>query len=558
MSVVYLAINEKANKTWAVKELRKDKRFETGFARERLIAETELLKKLHHPFLPGIADVIEREDNLLIVMDYVEGRSLETLLQEQGALEQEEVVSLGKQLCQVLEYLHRQNPPVIYRDMKPSNIMLQPDGTIKLIDFGTAREWKLQEEQEDTVCLGTPGYAAPEQWGGNGQTDIRTDIYGLGETLYHLLTGHCPEGVFSERKPVYFWNPRLSSGLEEILQRCTKRNPEERYQSCEEVQEALEYYREMDKEHRRARRRKWRMFLTVLVLAVCMGGSSLTAYGKAEKLRKETWQFWMEQALSCESKNGQMEAYARAILTAPGKKEGYLELLDRVFLQRDSDGVIRFTREEDEWLRKLLGREKQGKTCEELLEKERAAYDQVSYRLGLAYFYDYEGKGQKAYALRWLKNAAVSEILPESCTERAKRLAAIANYYARIGQVDKAGDAAVSYLDYWKDLTELTQGNLVLMDNAVTALRMYQECVSQICVRALEFFQAGVTQREMESKLEEIESHLRTDFTEQDQKLPGVQEMMERLAGQMEEAEWQVKAVASYEEVKEKWEKQNR
>lgn len=137
-------------------------------------------------------------------------------------------------------------------------------------------------------------------------------------------------------------------------------------------------------------------------------------------------------------------------------------------------------------------------------------------------------------------------------------MAAIANYYARIGQVDKAGDAAVSYLDYWKDLTELTQGNLVLMDNAVTALRMYQECVSQICVRALEFFQAGVTQREMESKLEEIESHLRTDFTEQDQKLPGVQEMMERLAGQMEEAEWQVKAVAAYEEVKEKWEKQNR
>ena len=122
MSVVYLAINEKANKTWAVKELRKDKRFETGFARERLIAETELLKKLHHPFLPGIADVIEREDNLLIVMDYVEGRSLETLLQEQGALEQEEVVSLGKQLCQVLEYLHRQNPPVIYRDMKKTGI----------------------------------------------------------------------------------------------------------------------------------------------------------------------------------------------------------------------------------------------------------------------------------------------------------------------------------------------------------------------------------------------------------------------------------------------------
>ena len=124
-------------------------------------------------------------------MDYIEGNPLSNALEEYGAQPQDMVIAWAKQLCDVLGYLHAQSPPIIYRDMKPSNVMLKPDGNITLIDFGTAREFK-EKNLADTVCLGTIGYAAPEQFGGMGQTDARTDIYCLGATLYHLVTGQNP------------------------------------------------------------------------------------------------------------------------------------------------------------------------------------------------------------------------------------------------------------------------------------------------------------------------------------------------------------------------------
>ena len=187
MSTVYLAINEKANKPWAVKEVRKSLNRDFNLLRQSLIMETDLLKKLNHPNLPSIIDVIDSDENFLIVMDYIEGNTLERLLAEEGAQPQDKVARWALQLCDVLDYLHTRPMPVIYRDMKPSNIMVKSDGNVVLIDFGTAREFK-EHNVQDTCCLGTNGYAAPEQFGGMGQTDARTDIYCLGTTLYHLVT----------------------------------------------------------------------------------------------------------------------------------------------------------------------------------------------------------------------------------------------------------------------------------------------------------------------------------------------------------------------------------
>ena len=186
MSVVYLAINERANKTWAVKEIRKDGVCDFEAVKQGLVVETDMLKRLNHDHLPSIIDVIDQEDSFLIVMDYIEGQSLQAVLKNGGAQPQKQVLEWGIQLCDVLGYLHSQNPPIIYRDMKPANVMLRPNGDVTLIDFGTAREFKNRSMVEDTTCLGTRGYAAPEQFGGRGQTDARTDIYCLGATLYHL------------------------------------------------------------------------------------------------------------------------------------------------------------------------------------------------------------------------------------------------------------------------------------------------------------------------------------------------------------------------------------
>ena len=189
MSKVYLAMDKNLNKQWAIKEIERkayDKNNEVVVA--SAMAEANMMKKLDYPSLPRIVDIIEKENVIYVVMDYIEGETLSSVLSKEGAQPQEVVIEWAKELCRVLDYLHTQNPPIIYRDMKPANIMLQPNGNIKLIDFGIAREYK-EQNLADTVSLGTKGYAAPEQFGGKGQTDARTDVYCLGVTLYHLLTG---------------------------------------------------------------------------------------------------------------------------------------------------------------------------------------------------------------------------------------------------------------------------------------------------------------------------------------------------------------------------------
>ena len=148
--------------------------------KQGLIVETNILKSLNHKYLPSIIDVIDDGDSFLIVMDYIQGKSLDKILKmslEKDGLPiaLEDVISWGKQLCEVFYYLHTRPTPIIYRDMKPGNVMLKPDGEICVIDFGTARTFK-QGNLEDTTCLGTPGYASPEQYGGNGQSTPKSDI----------------------------------------------------------------------------------------------------------------------------------------------------------------------------------------------------------------------------------------------------------------------------------------------------------------------------------------------------------------------------------------------
>ncbi len=192
---------------------------------------------------------------IYIIEDYIEGETLGTILENNGAQPQELVIEWAMQICEALEYLHTRKPAIIYRDMKPANVMLKPDGNIKVIDFGIAREYK-DQSLADTVSLGTKGYAAPEQFGGKGQTDARTDIYCLGVTLYHLLTGQNPCEPPYEIYPIRHWNPQLSAGLEAIIQKCTQLNPDDRYQSCAELLYALHHYEEYGAAYRAMQKSK--------------------------------------------------------------------------------------------------------------------------------------------------------------------------------------------------------------------------------------------------------------------------------------------------------------
>ena len=203
MSKVYLAMDKRLNKQWAVKEIEKSTREKNTneVVIQSAIAEANLIKRLDHPALPRIVDIIDRDNVIYVIMDYIEGEPLSKIIDEYGAQPQELVIEWAKQLCEVLDYLHTRKPSIIYRDMKPANVMLKPDGNLKLIDFGIAREFK-EKNLADTVSLGTKGYAAPEQFGGKGQTDARTDVYCLGVTLYHLVTGHNPSEPPYELYPI--------------------------------------------------------------------------------------------------------------------------------------------------------------------------------------------------------------------------------------------------------------------------------------------------------------------------------------------------------------------
>lgn len=401
MSVVYLAMNEKANKQWAVKEVRKDGIKDFEIVKQGLVAETDILKKLNHPNLPSIVDVIDTNESFIIIMDYIQGNSLNKALDEFGAQPQEHVISWAKQLCDVLGYLHSRNPAIIYRDMKPANVMLKPDGNVTLIDFGTAREFK-EKNLADTTCLGTVGYAAPEQFGGMGQTDARTDIYCLGATLYHLVTGKNPCEPPYEIKPIREINPSLSSGLERIILKCTQRDPNDRYQSAAELMYALEHYNEIDDDYRRKQKRKLFTFITTMALCVACGITSAWGYLSAEKKKSENYDQILIEADSVQS-------YYSAILTDPSRTEAYLQLNDFV----TSDYVV--TKEEGQQIQKLMaGLDQQGAggfietvdALSQLKARDPAGYDEVCFNIGwsmLSYYDTDIDRDRYANAAKWFQ-----------------------------------------------------------------------------------------------------------------------------------------------------------
>ena len=233
MSDVYLAVNKRLGNRWAIKEIKKSNEQNNRVYIDSLIAEAGLMKDLDHPAFPRIVDIIDTEDCLYLVMDYIEGKTLEQVLNENGPQDEKTVARWAIELCGALSYLHNQDPPIIYRDMKPSNIIIKPNGSLKIIDFGTARVFNPQKEN-DTVALGTIGFAPPEQY--SGRTDARSDIYALGMTMKYLVTGTNPCLEYSSNTT---GAKQISESMQGVIDKCTKINPDNRYQSCEELSNDL-------------------------------------------------------------------------------------------------------------------------------------------------------------------------------------------------------------------------------------------------------------------------------------------------------------------------------
>lgn len=298
MSIVYLARDNRLNKQWAVKEIKNDGSKSTQTLLKGLEREANILKNVDHPVLPRIVDIINQDGTIYVVMDFIEGTTISDRLKKEGAQPQELVIEWGLQLASALDYLHNMKPPVIYRDMKPSNVMIKPEGGVKLIDFGTAKEYVI-ENNADTTALGTRGYAAPEQFGdsqGRGiyNTDARTDIYNLGATLYHIVTGMNPCEPPYEIKPIREWNPALSSGLEKIIQKCTQPDPNDRYQNCTELMYALEHYTELDDAYRKKNKKKLAGFIAASAFTLIAAGVAVFGYSGMQKIKLESYNSYIE------------------------------------------------------------------------------------------------------------------------------------------------------------------------------------------------------------------------------------------------------------------------
>jgi serine/threonine protein kinase len=197
-----------------------------AFRREALI-----LSELNHHNLPRVTDFFTEGGRPYLVMELIPGESLEKKLDRLHGqpMDEEEALQYGIQVCEVLQFLHTQDPPIIFRDVKPANIMIMPNGQLKLIDFGIARTYK-EGKRRDTMSMGTAAYAPFEQFG-KGQTDARSDVYSLAATLYHLLTGRPPTPATTPTSLRDF-NPRLSHKTEQLIIRAMSRDMDVRPQTA--------------------------------------------------------------------------------------------------------------------------------------------------------------------------------------------------------------------------------------------------------------------------------------------------------------------------------------
>lgn len=491
MSVVYLAMDKRLNKQWAVKEIKKQANDKNNdIVIQSMVAEANLIKRLDHPALPRIVDIIDNGQTIYIVMDYIEGDPLDKTINEYGAQPQELVIEWAKQLCDVLAYLHTRTPPIIYRDMKPNNIMLKPEGNIKLIDFGIAREYK-ETNLADTVSLGTKGYAAPEQFGGKGQTDARTDIYCLGSTLYHLVTGQSPSEPPYEMYPIRQWNPALSGGLERIIQKCTMLNPNDRYQSCAELMYAFEHYEEIDDLYRKRQQRKLTSFIVTAALTVVFGISSLVFFTLSDKTKTNDYTHMVE--------TGQ---YLEAIKIDPSNKQAYLGLIK----ENKSDSV--FSDTEANAIRTL-----ENNKDIDSLKINSESYAEVCYQIATAYwFYSESDQATHSEATKWFSN--VTSVAWGSLSAERKKDCEMAEVFEKIGTFYKneviwnkeGGAQANAYSDYWNNINELLDKDDG--ENEFVSIKIINEVVKESVQRQKKLNSDGITNQQIVEMISKVQTKL--------------------------------------------------
>ena len=551
-SVVYLVTDRADGRNYAMKTLREDcgnKPEEYEQKAEHLRAEAEVLKALcanglesevlkeicrdeqdtafSHSGIPAFRECVcdENGDFAGFVMEYVEGRSLQQILEDGKCYTVRETVEAGLQLCGIMEQLHGQEPPMIFRDLKPANILVRPGGEFVLVDYGAVRKLR-KSAATDTMRLGTDGYAAPEQYGGWEQSDERTDIYGIGAVLHHMITGRPPleTGLRPLREILGSkGESRQYAEMAKILLLCCMTAPSMRYSSCKELGKALKGvlgscerggtakkrllgiagYRSRnagnrfrERAARGSREKVWNRFVWLantaavclvlaLVLAASAAGAKTAEYcALIEKARKET---------DFEEKK---EAYRRAAALRPEDQEAYICFLRELA----ADCVI--TEEEKSALDDVLfGRANAGRLWEkaagneegnlERMRKKRPGdYAAFSVELGKAYFACYEG-GREAARLCF-RNALSAAGLWFDDRDMAEAMEVVLGEEWSKGRIDA-----------WRELEETSTREAEMSGNGVFAAAVCKAAAAEIALSADRHREVG-TDMEMAKEVVQV------------------------------------------------------
>lgn len=286
--VIYLGYHLRLRKQIVIKRIK-----ENYTGRINVRGEADILKRLHHTYLPQVYDFLEAEGGIYTVMDYIPGYDLQYYLDNKYQFPEQTVILWLKQLCEVLDYLHSQDPPILHSDIKPGNIMITPQGNICLIDFNISLDGT-----EDGRLQGlSPHYAAPEQYqaaiailysgGGRFEPDPRMDIYSLAAVFYRVMTGVLPDPRTGVPYPIMDLDIPYSDGLKAVISRATEYNPARRFKSARQMKNALDNLEKLDPEYRNLGKLQ---ILAGLICGLCVAAGILMIYGGLGVWQRDTWQ----------------------------------------------------------------------------------------------------------------------------------------------------------------------------------------------------------------------------------------------------------------------------
>ncbi len=412
---VYLGMHVQTHQLWALKVLAMSKG-------RSAFQEVMILRKLHHRSLPSMIEVIACGDEIILVMEYIRGKSLLQLCTEQHGLTRAQLMDTALQIGNALAYLHGQSPPILHLDIKPENVICQPDGNLVLVDFGASLKASTKADAP-AYRKGTDGYAPPELYDPSAFLDERSDIYELGAMLYFLASGMAYSSVLYKGRV-----PGCDDALSEGIRHCLSHDRTHRTPSARAL---IKEFRGIETKRKRERKRL-KVYPAILLCLLCLSFAMKSLSLNMAIANEETWAAGqlLEEALIRNADEGEALC-KKALFLDPVDPEGYRTLIALY----SEDGVL--TAEEDRALRQcmLSIRPGEDRTYEEMLKEDPMAYGEVCSLMGYIYLFLYDSEDAQRIAGSWFQRAADSLSSPDA-EQHPSGWKDAASIYARMYHAD--------------------------------------------------------------------------------------------------------------------------